>query len=174
MAPDTSSCWATPATSSVMPNTVSRNVSSLPPATRLLIRRPYLRAARRITDTATSAIETLVNVATTVPPTISAATTGKVDRHRQVLDHQEVQHGRRLAEAEATEVGQRFADHARRRDPRDAAQQHGRQRIPPEEQTERHTGQGIQCHVDQAGRDARLQSVAEFALGVLQAERKEQ
>ena len=60
-----------------MPNTVNRNVSSLPPATRSLMRRPYRSAASRMTDTATSATATLVAVASTVPPTISAATTGR-------------------------------------------------------------------------------------------------
>ncbi len=98
----------------------------------------------------------------------------QVDRHGKVLDHEDVQHRRGLAVAEATQVGQHLADHARRADPGDATEQHRSDRVPPEQEPERDTGQCVQRHVDRTGPQSGTQTAAKFGVGVFEAEREQQ
>ncbi len=157
-----------------MPNTVNRNVSSLPPATRSLIRRPYRSAASRMTDTATSATATLVMVASTVPPTISAATTGRytaIARSSITSRFSTAGVSRKPRRPKSDNALLTTPDDEIHVTPPSSTAANGSQ---PEQQPERHPRQRIERHVDDAGRDPGLEPVAQLALGVLETEGEQQ
>ena len=77
----------------------------------------------------------------------------QVDRHREVLDHEHVEHRRCLAEAEPAEVGQHLGDDPGRAHPAHPTEQHRGEWLPAEQQAEDDARQRVQRHVgDDPGR----------------------
>ena len=140
MAAETSSSWARPPTRRVSPKTASSSASSEPRSSNPLRWVPNRRATTRITATATRATVTVVSVSPHAEAGDEGRRDGQVDRHGQVLDHQQVQDARRLPVGEAAEVAEDLGDDARRAHPAHPAEQHGGRRVPPEQEPGHESG----------------------------------
>ena len=94
----------------------------------------------------------------------------QIDRHREVLDHEHVEHRRRLAEAEPAEVREHLGDDPGRAHPADPTEQHRGERCPAEQQAEDDAGHGVEHHVGDARDEPGAQPGTEFRLVVLETE----
>ena len=99
---------------------------------------------------------------------------GQVERHGEVLDHEDGEHDGGLAVRDAAEVADGLGDDAGRGDPGDAGQGDGRDRAPAEEQGEGRAGEGVEERVDDAGGLGLLEVGEQLARRVLEAEQREQ
>ena len=174
-AADTSSCWVMPATSRVMPITARSRASSEGVSTRRVMWSPYRNASTRITPAMPSAAATdNAPVSTDAPASIDHCDR-QVDRHHQVLDHEQGEDGRCLAVAETTEVGEHLGDHARRRDVRDPRRARRAASTPqPRTNAAATPGSELSTRSTDAAAPAAAGAVGELVGGVLEAEREEQ
>ena len=143
-------------------------------ASSALRRSPHRRATVRITATAASAMRDGHDGVDRAAAGDQGADDGQVDRHRQVFDDEQVQDGGRLPVAEPVEVGEHLGHDARRADPTHAAEEHGRGRLPAEDEADDEARREVGDRVDDAGNRAGAKSVAQLVGAVLEAEREQQ
>jgi hypothetical protein len=98
----------------------------------------------------------------------------QVDRHHEVLEHEDRQHDRGLAVTQPAQVAEDLRDDPGRGDVGDAAHRERTDQPPVEDQRHRDTRRRVEHDVEQTCRPRLLQTGHELRRGVLQAEEQQE